>query len=116
MKGNPNLKTLIVKLKDLSRKEDVKLWKRVAVDLEKPSRQRRIVNISHLAKHTKDNESIVVPGKVLASGNLSHKLSIAAFRFSQTAAEKIKQSNGNCISINDLMEKNPKGKGVRIIG
>ena len=114
--SNPLLRELVGRLKGLSRQEDTKIWARLASDLEKPTRQRRIVNISELDKNTKENDSVVVPGKVLASGTLSHKISIAAFKFSQTAMDKIRESNGDCLSIEELMKKNPKGKGLKIIG
>jgi large subunit ribosomal protein L18e len=113
---NPALKELIQKLNDLSRKENVKIWARLAFELERPTRQRRIVNLSSLEIHTKDNDEIVVPGKVLATGDLSHKLNVTAFRFSESAVEKIKQAKGSCLSIDELMKKNPKGKGLRIMG
>ncbi len=113
---NPRLRELIVKLNDLARKENVKLWSRIAFELERPTRQRRIVNVSNLEKYTKDGDNIIVPGKVLATGDLSHKLNIAAFRFSETAVEKITRAKGSCVLIEDIMKKNPKAKGIRIIG
>ena len=113
---NPRLMELIAKLNELARKENVRLWSRIAFELERPTRQRRIVNVSVLERYAKDGEFIVVPGKVLATGDLSHKLNVAAFRFSGTAVEKIAQAKGSCISIEELMKKNPKAKGIRIMG
>ena len=109
---NPLLVTLIRELKKASTKEDVGIWKRVANDLSKPSRQRREVNLSHLSKHTKAKEQIVVPGKVLGAGDLDHELTVAAWQFSEAAKKKVKHA----ISIEELLKKNPKGKDVRIIG
>jgi len=93
-----------------------KLWRRLAEDLEKPSRQRRNINISRINRYTDEGEVVVVPGKVLSCGNLDHKLTIAAWQFSQQAMEKIRSANSEVITISALLEKNPKGKGVRIIG
>ena len=59
---------------------------------------------------------VVVPGKVLGSGTLDHKITIAAFDFSDGAIEKLKESNCEMLSINELMSKNPKGSRVRVIG
>jgi len=106
---------LIHNLKKLSNEQDVKLWKAIALHLEKPTRQRRIVNLSKLNKVSKDNETILIPGKVLGSGSLDHKLTVAAFSFSDQAKEKIQLSNGNLLSIHELMKNNPKGKNIRII-
>ena len=69
--------------------------------------------MDRLNKYTKDNEIILVPGKVLGTGNLNHKLTIAAFSYSETAKEKLK---GNIVSIDELLKKDPKGKNIRIIG
>lgn len=112
---NPNLKNLIRELKKLSKKEDVKIWRAVAKNLEKPTRQRRIVDLDRISRVTKENENIVVPGKVLSKGNLTHKITIAAWQFSEKAKEKIKKK-GKAISIQDLIKENPKGKKIRIIG
>src|SRR3989344_2988353 len=88
---NPILQNLIQELKKRSTEQSVKLWKSVALDLEKPTRQRRVVNLSRINRYTKENEIIVVPGKVLGSGLLDHKLTISAFQFSGGAKEKIEK-------------------------
>lgn len=109
---NAQLKHLITEMKKL----DKPLWKRVASDLEKPSRQRRIVNLSRINRYAKENETIIVPGKVLGSGLLDHKLTIAAFCFSGSAIEKIRQSKGKAVKLGDFITEPVKGKRVRIIG
>ncbi len=113
---NQNLRKLIEDLKRLSSEQSLKIWKRIALDLEKPTRQRRVVNLSRISHHTKENDTIIVPGKVLGSGLLNHKLTIAAYSFSEGALEKIKEKNAKAMTITDLMKENIKGKGVKIIG
>jgi len=112
---NPNLKELIHSLKKLSLEKKVKIWKRIALDLEKPTRQRRQVNIYNINKSTKDNEIAIIPGKVLSDGELTKKITVAALNFSEKAKEKINKA-GKAISIQDLMKENPQGKNTRIIG
>ena len=114
--SNTQLQLLINELKKLSKQENVKIWGRIASDLEKSARKRREVNISKINRYTKENETIIIPGKVLGSGILDHKLTIAAFNFSQGAIEKIKEANAVPISIIDAMKKNPKGEKMRVIG
>jgi len=109
---NQTLVRLIRELKKASAKEKAPIWKRIAKDLEKPSRQRREVNLTRINKHTKAKESIVVPGKVLGTGELKHEVTIAAWQFSEGAKKKVKQA----LTIPELIKKNPKGKNVRIIG
>ena len=112
---NPETITLIKHLKKEAIEKKAKIWKAVATELERPRRIKRVVNIGEINKHCKDNETIVVPGKVLASGELEKKITIAAFSFSQEALAKINMK-GKAISIQELMKQNPKGSRVRIIG
>lgn len=113
---NPNLRLLVNELKKISSENNIKLWKRVALDLEKSSRQRCVVNLARISRHTKEDETIVVPGKVLGSGPLSHKLTIAAYSFSEGALEKITKAKAKAIKISELMKEQIKGKRIRIIG
>jgi len=113
---NLQLQSLIVELKKASIEKDVKLWKRIASELEGPTDSRRAVNLSRIDKYARSNEIVVVPGKVLSMGNLSKKITIAAYTFSKPAKEKITSSGGKAITIYDLLKDNPKGSKVRIIG
>ena len=112
---NEYLIDLIKTLKKTSIERKVNIWKAIAVELEKPTRSRRVVNLERINRVGNDNETIIVPGKVLASGDLDKKLTIAAFNFSQEALNKINKK-GSAITIQELLEKNPKGSKVRIIG
>ena len=112
---NPQLMDLIHELKKKSIEHNVKIWKRIALDLERPSRIRRIVNLYKINKNTKKDEIIVVPGKVLAVGELDHAVTVAAFNFSNSALDKINKV-GKAVSMRELIKENPKGKRIRIIG
>ncbi len=114
--SNPILLRLIMELKKKSSEQNASIWKRVAIDLERPTRQRRVVNLSSISRYTKENEVIVVPGKVLGSGSLSHKLTISAFQFSDGAKEKIEKVGARIVPLIELSKSNPSGKGIRIIG
>ena len=112
---NTQTENLVRSLKRLSIEQECKLWKRIASDLEKPARNRRLVNVYKVDKYAKDGEVIVVPGKVCGEGELSKKVTVAAFKFSDSAREKITKS-GKAITIQELMKDNPKGQKVRILG
>ncbi len=113
---NVKLQSIIADLKLLSYKEKVGVWLRVAEDLEKPTRQRRVVNLSHLNLFANDKEMLLVCGKVLGTGELENKCTIAAWQFSDQAKEKITNAKGSCLTIPEVMKKNPKGENIRIIG
>lgn len=112
---NIYLKEIIQKLRKLGHEKNIPIWLTVAEKLEKPRRKRIEVNLSRIERYVKEGETIVVPGIVLGSGNLTKKIKVAAWRFSNSAREKIEKAGGECLSIDELVEKNPKGSGVRII-
>ncbi|MEM3622399.1 MAG: 50S ribosomal protein L18e [Candidatus Bathyarchaeia archaeon] len=113
---NPQLIELINFLKKESRENKVNIWKDIAERLAKPNRRRIAVNLSRLNRHTKRNDVVAVPGKVLGAGEINHPITVAAFAFSEKAKEKIKAAKGKCLSYFDLIKKNPKGSNVKIIG
>ena len=115
-KTNPMLITLIHELKKQANENDAPIWKDIALRLEKPSRNWPEVNLDRISKYTGDKETALIPGKVLSTGNLSKKVTIAAWSFSEKSQEKIKKAGGNYMSIEELLKSNPKGKDIRILG
>jgi len=115
-KTDSNLVMLVSELKKKSILSKERFWKRLAIEFEKPTRQMRVVNLSKIDRFTADGEFIVVPGKVLSAGELSHKLTIAAWKFSGSALEKIEGQKAKAISIEELLKTDIKGKKIRIIG
>lgn len=113
---NDQVKSLISDLKTLSIEKNVPLWKRVAEELEKPSRNKREVNIYKIVNNAKEGEIVIVPGKVLSIGAVTKPIIVAALNFSTSAMEKIITAKGQVFSIQELMKKNPEGKKVRIMG
>ena len=113
---DPKRLDLIMELKASANKEDAAIWSTLAEELSRSGKNRREVNMWKLSKYTKDGETVVVPGKVLGDGELSHKINIAAYKFSEKAKKKIEKSGGKSMTIQDLMKKNPKGSNLRLIG
>ncbi len=116
MKSNAELVELIEELKKTSYEHKAKIWKNVAVKLEKPLRNRPEVNLDRIERNAKKNEIILVPGKVLGSGEINKSLTVAAFSFSGNAEKKITDAKGTTVTIREIMEKNPKGNNIRIMG
>ncbi|MFH1317212.1 MAG: 50S ribosomal protein L18e [Candidatus Woesearchaeota archaeon] len=113
---NPRLNFLISELKKVGSIKKINLFKRLAFDLEKSTRNRRIVNLSRINRHTSDNETIVIPGKVLGDGSLDHKLTIYAFDYSNGAVSSIENASSKALKIEELLNSEIKGKKIRIIG
>ena len=112
---NQHTTTLIQVLKKTSIEQQVPLWKRVAEDLDKPSRQQRIVNIFKIEMHANDGETVIVPGKVLGEGELTKKVTVVALSVSDEARAKITK-NGTFIFLSDFVKKNPKPTKVKLLG
>ncbi len=113
---NPERLKLIEELKEASRKNDVRIWKALSMELSRSRKNRRSVNMWKINKHTSKGDIIIVPGKLLGDGILEHKISVAAFEFSESAKKKIGSVGGEVMTIQELVKKNPAGSGIKIIG
>lgn len=113
---NQLLIALITELKKRSNEQSANLWRRIALDLERPSRMRRVVNLSRINRFSQENDIIVVPGKVLGSGDLHHKVSIAAYQFSEQAKEKLQKIGAKIVPLLELSKEKPDGRNIKIIG
>lgn len=114
-KTNPRIQGLVDSLKAKSREEDAALWKDLAKRLERPRRNYAEVNLSQIDRYTGDDDVVVVPGKVLGAGSITHPVKVAALGFSSNAEKSIQDANGETMSIEDLMEEYPTGSGVKIM-
>jgi large subunit ribosomal protein L18e len=112
---NPQLVELINLLKTKSRENQANIWLDVAELLSKPRSQSVALNLSGINRNTKKNDTIVVPGKILSYGSLDHAVTVAAFSASEGAKAKLAAAKAKFISIQDLVEKNPKGSNIKII-
>jgi large subunit ribosomal protein L18e len=115
-KTNPALTALIHELKKQANENDAPIWKDIALRLEKSSKNWSEVNLDRINRYTGEKEIALIPGKVLSDGNLTKKVSIAAWSFSEKSQEKIKNAGGKYMTIQDLIKSNPKGKDIRILG
>ena len=108
---NPKKYDLLLKLRATKRR----IWRTVAFKLDKSKKDSIQVNLSKLNKVTKENEIIVVPGKILGEGDLNHKITLAAFAFSESARNKLISKKIKIQSIEELLETNPTGSNIKII-
>lgn len=106
----------IALLKRKSREERSPIWRTMAEKLDRSNKRRISVNLSLINRHSKPDDLVTVPGKVLGAGRLDHPVRVSAFRFSKTARHKIEAASGECISISALLDENPKGSGVKMLG
>lgn len=115
-KTNPHLLTLVQHLKDASRTNEAPIWRDIALRLEGPASHWAEVNVGKVDRHANEDDVIVVPGKLLGAGNLKKKVTVAAFRCTGQAKDKVASAGGRSLSLEELVENNPKGSKVRIMG
>ena len=115
-KTNPMLIALIHELKKQANENDAPIWKDIALRLERSSKNWPEVNLDRISKYTGEKETALIPGKVLSSGDLTKKITIAAWSFSEKSQEKIQNAGGKFMSIEEHLKNNPKGKDIRILG
>ncbi len=115
-KTNPHLQRVVAELRDVSREAGAKVWRDVADRLERSRKNWSEVNLSRLSRYAAKGEQIVVPGVLLATGEISTSITVAAFRASGAARKKIEAAGGKAVSLLELAVLNPKGSGLRIMG
>ena len=113
---NPVLRKTIEGLHLASKENKAPIWDAVARLLNKPSRRRHEVNLFLIERNLRKGELAVIPGNVLGEGDITKPVTVAALRFSREAEEKIRKAKGAVMSIEELVEKHPKGQKVRILG
>ena len=91
-------------------------WKDASEAVLASRKNRPVVSIGTISKNSKEGANVIVPGKVLASGSLSHKVTVAALSFSEGAKKKIVESGGRCVLLSDFMENSKDVKGVLVLG
>ncbi len=112
---DPNKIALIRILRGAAANNENRIWALMASEMSKANRRRIAVNLSRLNRVSSPGDILMIPGKVLGTGSLNHRLEIAAESFSKTAQKKIINAGGQCLTIEELVKRNPKGSQVRII-
>lgn len=81
----------------------------LASSIAVPSRRQSSVNLGRLDKLEAD--SVIIPGKVLGTGEINRKMKIYALGFSLSAVEKLKKAGCDFKTIYDALKKGEKIKG-----
>ena len=115
-KTNARLVDMIGQLKAQSRDTGAAVWRDVAMRLSKSRKNWAQPNLSRVSRYAPEGATILVPGKLLGSGELTNGHVIAAYSVSNGAREKIEAAGGRVMTYGELMTENPTGKGVVILG
>ena len=115
-KSNSTLVKTILELKEASRKNEAPLWRSIANRLEGSSSNWPSVNVSKLEYNINKNGKAIIPGKLMGTGIVTKKMTVAAYSFTDSAKEKIQSAGGKCLTYNEMIKATPKGTNVTVIG
>ncbi len=97
----------------LARKQ--KAWRPLAQKIASSTRTHAAINLGQLDKNTKEGDTVVVPGKVLGTGEVTKRFRVCALSFSQVALEKLKAAKVETVTILEEIKKNVKAEGIKIV-
>lgn len=108
-KTNPDLVKTIIAGKKNSK------WLEVAHLISTPRRKQVSLNLKEIDENSKDNQIVIVPGKVLGDGKIEKKIKIVALNFSESAKIKLKKDKIDFSDIKSEILKNPEAKNIHIL-
>lgn len=109
-------KKLVAGFEKKYRKEKKRIWKAIALRLEKPRKNRKKVSVKKLGVLSKkfSGKKLVFVGKVL-DGVLKEKVEVFAFEYSKKAKESIRKEKGKALSFFDLVEGKELPKNLVLV-
>ena len=69
-------------LKIASKKNDAPIWLKLAKTALKSNSNQKTINLKKINDNSDDGSAIIIPGKVLGTGVISHKIVLASFSIS----------------------------------
>ncbi len=111
MISKTKIKQRTKKKTDKNLAETIQLAKKTNTELasllSSPTKKRTKKNLHEINTQAKDGETIIIPGKVLGTGELNKKVNIIALSFSTSALKKLEK---NKIKTSKIKEELRKGK------
>jgi large subunit ribosomal protein L18e len=90
-------------------------WMNVGRLLSRSRSQYPQINLDIIDRSTKEGDRVVIPGKVLGSGQINKKIRVIALKFSGSAKEKLKSQKVEVVSILEEIKSNPKAEGITVM-
>jgi len=113
--SNPLLRQSMVMLERAGKKQNAPIWTVAAKLLARPEGTRVEVNLGRVSRIAEEGQALFIPGKVLGAGAVDRKLVVGAFSFSTRAKSKLKAAGGSALSVEQFLNRYPKGNGVKLV-
>ena len=114
---NSNTRQMLVHVHKHAKASKQNVYNTLFEIMSMSSRGRAEVNLHHLNEMGEKHKDkiLVVPGIVLAKGDITMPLEIAAFRFSGSAKQKITQAKGKAWTLGQLVENKVPGSKIILV-
>jgi large subunit ribosomal protein L18e len=116
LSSNPIIAETLKKLESVSKEQNTSFWIGVIDMISRPNSSRSVVNVGKISQLTKENDAVLIPGKMLGDGLVDHAVTVGALFTSKAAVKKIATAGGSVLSIVEFAEKYPDGSGVIVMG
>lgn len=113
---DPARQSALQHLREAYKASRAPLWLEAETKIRAPRSRKPRVNLVRIVKATMKDDVVLVPGKVLGSGRVTHPVIVGAFEFSRSAFSRIVDAGGEALFISEFVERYPKGTGVTMIG
>ncbi|MEK6888560.1 MAG: 50S ribosomal protein L18e [Nanoarchaeota archaeon] len=90
-------------------------WLKLAHVLSGPTNKFSSINLGEIDEKAKEGDTILIPGKVLSSGDISKKVRIVALSISSSAKDKLKKTKSEFATILQEIKINPKANGLKVM-
>jgi large subunit ribosomal protein L18e len=115
VKTNPEVVVLTSELKRCSRETGSRIWRDISERLSKPKRSWAQVNVGEIDAHVKDGDKVAIPGRLLGSGSISKKITIASVSCTKGAKDKVEKVGGKVVGLLEMASLYPSGSDIRIM-
>ncbi|MEK6825810.1 MAG: hypothetical protein AABY00_03415 [Nanoarchaeota archaeon] len=92
-----------------------KAWLALTKKIAGSTRLQPALNLDDIDEKTSAGDTIVVPGKILANGDLTKKLKLVSLSISAHAKEKLKKTKSEWTPLYQEIQSNSKAEGVKIL-
>ncbi len=113
---NPIIMEAVKKIRIVSKTGNKNFWSNIEEIILRPRSRRPEVNVGKISKLTKENDIVLVPGKLLGDGFLDHPITVSALFASKSAIKKVQEAGGTYLPFTEFIDRYPDGSNIKVFG
>ena len=113
---NPIIREAVKKIRTVSKTGNKNFWSNIEEMILRPRSRRPEVNIGKISKLTKENDIVLVPGKLLGDGILDHPVTVSALFASKSAIRKVQEAGGTYLPLTEFVDRFPDVSNIKVLG